>query len=94
MTMTSSTRFTLTWGSTFRFPYATVELVSEKSNQGTGGGSYSDDHTGGQSGQSSLGGEFQHSRRGTTSPADTGANGSRCSCLDLLFPGFLHISEF
>jgi hypothetical protein len=77
-------------GSTFRFSYATVELVSEKSNQGTGGGSYPNDHTGGHSGQSSLGGEFQHSRRGAASPADTGANGRRGSRFDLLFSGFLH----
>jgi hypothetical protein len=35
----------------------------------------SNDRTSGQAGPSSSGGEFQHSRRGTTSPADTGTNG-------------------
>jgi hypothetical protein len=57
----------------FSVPLGDGRACIQKGNQGTSGSSNSDDHTGGQSGQSSLGGEFQHSRRGTTSPADTGA---------------------
>jgi len=37
-----------------------------------------------------LGGEFQHSRRGATSPADTGAYGRRRHRFDLLFFSFFH----
>lgn len=76
---------------TLRVPEVTVQLVSEKGNQGAGQGSCSDGETGGQSGDGALSGsELQNTGCGAAGTAHARAYARRRCRLDLLFAFFAH----